>query len=93
MEAVTVRVHTQSQPTMFTQYSSNPACTTQLAMDLAEFEDFVFLLGRLWELNLDQLKSHWTCSLCASGLIDHGSRVSEKNEPWDRAWALVPCNL
>jgi hypothetical protein len=74
MEAVTVCLHSQSQPTMFTQYGSGPVYT--VAVDLTEFQDFVFLLGKHWELNLDQIKTHWTCTLCASGSIDHGNRVS-----------------
>lgn len=92
MEAVTVCLHSKTQPTMFTQCGSNPVCTNQLAMDLTGFQDFVFLLGKHWELNLDHIKSHWACSLCASGLVDHGSRVSAANSNYVQLLSFAMCN-
>ena len=44
--------------------------------DLRHFQDFVFELGKLWNLNLDQIKNYWTCNLFAGGRIDHGKRVN-----------------
>lgn len=77
MEAVTVCLQNQPQPVMFTDYGCNPLSSNQLAVDLTEFQDFVFLLGKHWELNLDQIRRHWACALFASGLPDHGHSVSE----------------
>ncbi len=76
MEAVNVCLQSELQPAMFTGYGSSVVFTTQIAMDLIEFQDFVFFLGTLWKLDLDIILSHWTCNMFACGLVDRGKSVS-----------------
>lgn len=45
-------------------------------MEVTEFQDFVFLLGRLWKLDLDEIKNYWTINLFADGLFNQGKNVS-----------------
>ena len=48
----------------------------KLCVEVTEYQDFVFLLGQLWKVNMDQLKAHWVCNLYAIGSSDQGKKVS-----------------
>ena len=63
-------LETESPPKMFTAY------TNKCRVELNRYEDFVFLLGKYWKLDLDQLASHWAFSLFAGGQVDYGKAVS-----------------
>ena len=45
-------------------------------VELAEYSDFVFLLSKLWEVDMDAVKLHWVTNLFAAGLVDQGKQVS-----------------
>lgn len=78
MEAVTVYLQNQPQPTMFSSLGCKAVSTSahELCVDPTDFHDFVFLLGTLWKLDLDEIKNHWVYNLFADGLIDQGKCVS-----------------
>ena len=74
----TVTVCFQSQPVMM----STPNCqamaripTDEICLDVMEFQDFIFLLGQLWKMDLDKIKNHWVCNLFAAGVIEQGKKV------------------
>ena len=46
-----------------------------LNVELAEYSDFVFLLSKLWEMDMDAVKLHWVTNLFAAGLVDQGKQV------------------
>ncbi|KAL5477525.1 hypothetical protein EMCRGX_G024335 [Ephydatia muelleri] len=46
-----------------------------LNVELAEYSDFVFLLSKLWEVDMDAVKLHWVTNLFAAGLVDQGKQV------------------
>lgn len=80
METVKVCLLNESQPSM-TTYPDGKAVSmvhsTQVTrFDIKDFDDFVFMLGQLWNLDVDQIKSHWTSNLFAGGMTDHGKSVS-----------------
>lgn len=47
------------------------------SMNVSEFQDLVFLLGRLWKLDLDEIRNHWTLALFARGLVHQSKNVSD----------------
>ena len=49
-------------------------------LELAEFDDFVFLLCDLWGLNADRVRVHWVSNLFAAGREGLGKKVREVNE-------------
>lgn len=50
--------------------SSKTSC-----FDIKDFQDFVFALGELWSLDMNRIKTHWTCSLFSGGMVDSGKNV------------------
>ena len=44
-------------------------------VDIAEYQEFVFLLCRLWKISLDHIVTHWVANLFAVGLFDLGKKV------------------
>lgn len=44
-------------------------------VELAEYSDFVFLLSKLWDVDIDAVKLHWVTNLFAAGLVDQGKQV------------------
>ena len=80
MDTVTVCLLNKSQPSM-TTYPDGKAVGVIVSpqvtrLDIKDFQDFVFTLGKLWSLDLDRIKNHWTCNLFAGGMVDHGKNVS-----------------
>ena len=77
MEAVTVCLRNQSPPKMYVGCDSKAISATDndYCVDLVNFEDFVFLLGKHWKLDLDCLKNHWACNLFANGFVNQGKNV------------------
>ena len=55
------------------QYVSNDTVPN---VELAEYSDFVFLLSKLWEVDMDAIKLHWVINLFAAGLVDQGKQVN-----------------
>ena len=49
-------------------------------LELAEFDDFVFLLCDLWGLNADRVRVHWVSSLFAAGREGLGKKVRERSQ-------------
>ena len=45
------------------------------SIEVSEIEDFIFLLAKLWELDIDDIKGHWVLNLFACGHGDHGREV------------------
>ena len=45
-------------------------------LELAELDDFVFLLADLWHLDQDAIRFHWLANLFAAGREAHGKKVS-----------------
>lgn len=78
MEAVSVYLQSHSQPPMtnLDQKVITTSSTQELCMNVTEFQDFVFLLGRLWKLDLDEIKNYWTVTLFADGAANQGKSVS-----------------
>lgn len=79
MDSVKVYLLNESQPCMTTfpdgKAISMVHSTQVTRFDIKNFDDFVFILGQLWNLDLDQIKSHWTSNLFAGGMTDHGKKV------------------
>ena len=74
-DAIGVLIH--SSPKMLPSISC--LCVQQfigdgmvLNVELAEYSDFVFLLSKLWEVDMDAVKLHW---VFAAGLVDQGKQV------------------
>ena len=44
-------------------------------LELAEFDDFVFLLSNLWGLDTDTIRVHWVANLFAAGKEGLGKKV------------------
>ena len=46
-------------------------------LELAELDDFVFLLCDLWKVDADTIKSYWVSNLFAAGKEALGNKVGE----------------
>ena len=46
-------------------------------LELAELDDFVFLLSDLWSLDTDGIRVHWVSNLFAAGRDGHGKKVRD----------------
>lgn len=76
MEAVSACLQNRSQLQMLNLDQKVITTSIQeLCMNVTEFQDFVFLLGKLWKVDLAEVKNHWTLSLFADGLADQGKSV------------------
>jgi hypothetical protein len=49
-------------------------------LELAEFDDFVFLLCDLWGLNADGVRVHWVSNLFAAGRDGLGKKVIKNSK-------------
>ncbi len=80
MDAVNICLLNNSQPSMVTYPDGSAVSvivsTQATRLDVKNFQDFVFTLGQLWNLDLDAIKNHWACNLLAGGMVDHGKNVS-----------------
>ena len=76
MEAVSACLQNRSQPQMLNLNQKVVTTSSQeLCVNVTEFQDFVFLLGKLWKVDLDEIKNHWTVTLFADELVDQGKSV------------------
>ena len=76
-EAVSICVERQAQPAMSDlKQTVFATSSTSMCTNVTDFQDYVFLLGRLWKLDLDELKSYWTVALLSSGVFSQGKSVS-----------------
>lgn len=76
MELVIIYQQSQTEPAMTSVPTVFFISNHELHVELTEFQDFVFLLGKLWKVDLDHVKSHWVCNMFAGGLVDQGKGVS-----------------
>ena len=79
MEAVKICILKEAQPIMMSSMNCqiNSASVDQISVDVTEYQDFVFLLGQFWKVDVDQVKSYWVCNLFAIGLFDNGKKVNK----------------
>ena len=49
--------------------------TAPIIVDISEYQEFVFLLGRLWKITLSTIEIYWILNLFAVGLFDEGKKV------------------
>ena len=45
-------------------------------LELADLDDFIFLLGDLWGLDVDHIRLHWVSNLFRAGKKDYAKKVS-----------------
>lgn len=75
MDAVNVCIQNDKQPEM-TPSLNFMALSGILPDELIEFQDFVFVLGKLWKLDVSHIQQYWTCNLFAKGMVAQGKSVS-----------------
>ena len=45
-------------------------------LELTDLDDFVFLLGELWGLDVDSIRLHWVSNLFGAGKEAYGKKVN-----------------